>query len=155
MEIFYTGNRICSHVRLYGRKGQYSTNEEHMPPDHRKYIQWNADKYVQWAESVGGNTAVVTGWFLSSHKVEQQGYKACGSLMKLADRYSPDRLELACKRILEYTAQPNLRTIQAILKAGQDKQPEKVSESSEPGHASQYGITRGDGYYRTRRDDKC
>lgn len=39
VEIFFDGNRICSHRRLYGRPNQYSTNEEHMPKDHQKYIQ--------------------------------------------------------------------------------------------------------------------
>ena len=31
IEIFFDGNRICSHPRLYGRFGQYSTIEAHMP----------------------------------------------------------------------------------------------------------------------------
>lgn len=35
VEVFYGGNRICSHPRLYGRFNQYSTTEAHMPPDHQ------------------------------------------------------------------------------------------------------------------------
>ena len=35
VEVFFGGNRICSHVRLYGRANQYSTTEAHMPPNHR------------------------------------------------------------------------------------------------------------------------
>ena len=38
IEIFYNYNRIASHRRLYGRKGQYSTVTEHMPADHQKYL---------------------------------------------------------------------------------------------------------------------
>lgn len=31
VEVFFGGNRICSHPRLYGRFNQYSTIQEHMP----------------------------------------------------------------------------------------------------------------------------
>ena len=33
-EVLFKRNRICSHLRLHGRHGQYSTQEAHMPPDH-------------------------------------------------------------------------------------------------------------------------
>lgn len=39
VEMFFGGNRISSHPRLYGHPNQYSTNEEHMPPEHRKYLE--------------------------------------------------------------------------------------------------------------------
>ena len=45
IEIFYNHNRIASHRRLYGRKGQYSTVTEHMPADHQAYLEWNGDRY--------------------------------------------------------------------------------------------------------------
>ena len=38
IEVFYNHNRIASHRRLYGRKGQYSTITEHMPPSHQQYL---------------------------------------------------------------------------------------------------------------------
>ena len=40
IEIFYNHNRIASHRRLYGRKGQYSTVTEHMPESHQQYLEW-------------------------------------------------------------------------------------------------------------------
>ena len=76
VEIFFDGNRICSHRRLYGRPNQYSTNEEHMPKDHQKYIQWNGDRFIKWAEKIGVNAAMVVKAILSGYKVEQQGYKS-------------------------------------------------------------------------------
>ena len=48
VEVFYNGNRICSHPRLYGKFNQYSTIQEHMPPDHRKYVQWNGERFIRW-----------------------------------------------------------------------------------------------------------
>lgn len=58
---------------------------------------------------------------LSSQRVEQQSYRSCMGLLKLADKYSADRLESACKKTLSYTATPSYKSIKNILAAGQDK----------------------------------
>jgi hypothetical protein len=59
--------------------------------------------------------------------VEQQTYKSCMGLLKLADRYSVERLEAACRKALSYTATPSDKSIKNILTTGQDK------SQSEPG----------------------
>ena len=74
VEVFYGGNRICSHPRLYGRFNQYSTIQEHMPPEHQKYVQWNGERFIHWAGKAGSNTQVTVQAILCSYKVEQQGY---------------------------------------------------------------------------------
>ena len=51
---------------------------------------------------------------LDGYKIEQQGYKACMGLLKLADKYTPDRLENACKRALSFTPRPSYKNIQVI-----------------------------------------
>lgn len=82
------------------------------------------------------------------HKVEQQGYKPCASLMKLADRYGTQRLENACAKALSYTPSPSLKNISTILKNGQDKVAfSTVSDSISSRESSKYGITRGASYY--------
>ena len=103
VEIFFDGNRICSHPRLYGRANQYSTVGDHMPPNHQQYVQWNGERFIKWASKIEHNTETVVRAILSGFKVEQQGYKACMGLLKLADKYSAERLENACKRALSYT----------------------------------------------------
>ena len=45
VEVFFEGNRICSHVRLYDRQDKYSTQDAHMPPNHQQYVQWNGDRF--------------------------------------------------------------------------------------------------------------
>lgn len=147
VEVFFEGNRIASHPRLYGRPNQYSTLEMHMPPDHQKYLQWNGERFLNWAEQIGENTEVVVHHFLTMYAVEQQGYKACMALLKLTDKYPPERLENACRKALSYTPQPSYKSIQSILKSGQDKllldEPEPTVKK-----ASQYSFTRGAEYYR-------
>lgn len=46
VEVFFAGTRIASHPRLHGRPNQYSTQEDHMPPDHQKCIQWNGERFT-------------------------------------------------------------------------------------------------------------
>ena len=116
-----------------------------MPPDHQKYVQWNGERFIHWAGKVGNHTQIVVQAILSSYKVEQQGYKSCMGLLKLADKYTPERLENACKRALEYTPRPSLKNIQAILASGQDKAVPEQSTSTT--YSSQYGFTRGAEYY--------
>jgi hypothetical protein len=64
-------------------------------------VQWNGERFVKWAAKIGHNTEAVVRTILASYK--QQSYKACMGLLKLADSYSLERLENACKRALTYT----------------------------------------------------
>ena len=152
VEVFYQGTRIASHLRLYGHSAQYSTIPEHMPANHRKYVTWNGERFRKWARKIGVNTYTVVNCFLTRHKVEQQGYKSCMALLKLADKYSPQRLEEACKRALSYTPRPSLKSVQAILKSGQEKLLTEYSEPETEDIASQYAFTRGPDYYRKGDD---
>ena len=148
IEVFYHGDRIASHVRkMYAPEPIYLP--EHMPENHRKFLEYNTESFLDWGKSMGHSTHLVIKHFLFMHKVEQQGYKSCASLMKLADRYGTDRLENACAKALSYTPNPSLKNISTILKNGQDK----VVLTSESARGSnkeslKYGITRGASYYK-------
>lgn len=143
VEVFFQGSRICSHQRVHGRKGQYKTVPDHMPEEHRKFTQWNGERFLSWAKGIGQNTAVVVNAILSSHKVEQQGYRSCRALLKLAEKYSAERLEAACKKALTYTPQPSYRNVQTILKSGHDRLDEQPKKQDPAKH----GFVRGSRYY--------
>ena len=146
IEIFYKSCRIASHSRLFGRSGQYQTIPEHMPEKHQLYQEWNTDRFISWAKNIGEQTEIVIRSILTSCKVEQQGYRSCMALLKAADKYSIQRLESACQRALSYTPHPSCKNVQAILKSGSDK----LGKAQAPNHSlqtSEYGITRGAGYY--------
>ena len=119
-----------------------------MPDDHKQYTQWNAERFIHWANNVGIHTQAVVQAILSSHKVEQQGYRACMALLKLADRYSLSRLEAACSKALSYTPNPSYKNIATILKSGFDR---VVAEepATEPNHqnVADHGFVRGADYY--------
>jgi len=149
IEVFCEGDRICSHIRLHGRPNQYSTQEAHMPPNHQKYMQWNGERFRSWATKIGTNTASVIEVFLTTNKVEQQGYKACMALLKLADKFTPERLEAACAKVLSYTPRPSYKGISTILNAGQDKTTTDTIASK----PSAQGFVRGAEYYKGGTDD--
>jgi hypothetical protein len=98
---------------------------------------------------IGESTAATVEVFLTANKVEQQGYNACMALLKLSDKYTPERLEAACARALSYTLRPSYKGISTILKAGQDK---IVSEAT-PKKPIVQGFVRGAEYYKGGDDD--
>ena len=59
--------------------------------------------FLHWTEQIGTNIEAVVRHFLTMYAVEQQGYKACMALMKLTEKYPPERLESACRKALSYT----------------------------------------------------
>lgn len=143
VEVFFHGSRVASHTRAAKAQLNPIRKMEHMPPEHQKYLSYAPDEFMNWAESVGESTRKVTGYFLTSGKEPEQGFKYCASLMKASERYGQSRMENACARLLSFTKQPSLRSVLTILKNGQDKIPlEATSEASHPEKRSK-GITRG------------
>ena len=147
VEVFYRGTRVAMHRRSRTAQRDPIVKLEHMPLEHRRYLSYNTEDFTQWAASVGAHTVSVVQYFLSSGKAPEQGYKACASMTRLAERYGAKRLENACERLLSYTAKPSIRMLTLILKNGQDKLP--MAETFEPQKASgPHGITRGAAYFR-------
>jgi hypothetical protein len=150
IEVFFNQHRICSHPRLYGRPGQYHTIQDHMPEKHKQYVQWNTERFLSWAQNVGPSTTIAIKAILAYHRIEQQGYKACMGVLKLADRYSLVRLEAACARALSYTPNPSYKNISTILKSGQDtisEQPKATENQLGDGSQNTHSFTRGANYY--------
>lgn len=150
IEVFFQGSRVASHVRRYEVVKDPIILPEHMPDNHKKFLSYNSDTFKEWAHKVGPATSVVIQAFLSAGKVEQQGYKSCSRLMKLADKHSTIRIEDACNRALTYTPDPSIKNIETILNTGQDR-VKQLSEA--PKSESTYAFTRGSEYFGGKRHD--
>ena len=144
--VFYKGTKIARHKRLYGRRNQYSTYEEHMPEDHKKLL-WNGERFRRWAASVGNSTYEVIDRQLKYYKAEEAGYRGCLSILKLSDKYGETRLENACKLALEHLSKPGYKNIKAILDSGQDNNVKQENCLDETKHA----CLRGGEYYGNKR----
>jgi len=146
VEVYFEKARVCSHGRLYGRVGQYSTTPEHMPPNHQEYVKWNGERFRKWAKSIGKYTETVINAMLTAYRIEQQAYHGCMALLKLSDEYSTSRLENACERALFYTPRPGYKQILSILKSEQDG---VLAPNSKPREQhSPFNFVRGSDYYK-------
>jgi len=146
VEVFYQNTRIASHRRLSGHPGQYGTIIEHMPEKHRQYTQWNAERFIRWAGDIGPYTQKVVKTVIASRKVEEQSYKTCIALLKLADTYSVARLEAACEKAFSYAPSPSFRSIRTILKTGSDRLKTEPATIN-PENNTAFAFTRGTAYY--------
>ena len=123
-----------------------------MPESHQQYLEWNGDRFRKWAEWIGSSTYQVIDAILTSKRVEQQSYRSCMGLLKLADKYSARRLEAACQKALSFTATPSYKSIKNILDTRSDQmemsdQGPTTGRQAEPGKSS-HALTRGADYYR-------
>ena len=140
--VYLDNERICSHQRIYGRAGQYSTNYDHMPANHKQASQWNGDRFRKWARKYGEATYTVIDRLLNSYKAEQQGYNACMSILKMADKYTPERLDKTCAKALSLISSPRYKDIKLIIEHYQED-PEELRISNSEKHA----LIRGSSYY--------
>ena len=143
VEIYYEGRRIASHKRILGRRGQYVTVTEHMPVNHQLYSQWDGKRFRRWGQKCGTAVFTVIDKQLSSYRVEEQAYKGCLSLLKLADTYGTQRLNAACGIALQQVPVPRYKLIHNILVTKQDQPFEKPPIAASDANA----FVRGAAYY--------
>lgn len=148
VEVFYHGGRVASHARRTTPQKDPICIREHMPLNHQKYLSYNPEEFVHWAEGIGTHTLKTVNHFLYSEKEPEQGYKYCVGLMKAAEKYGDSRIERACEKLLTITVQPSLRSIITILKNGQDKLISDSASSGQTCRKRSNGITRGISAYR-------
>lgn len=148
IEIFFNHIRIASHMRLDGTKDKISTIPEHMPDNHRMYVEWDKQHILDWARKVGEHTEKVMETIFNSHKVERQAQKMCMGVIKLADKFSLERLEDACCQSLRYSSFPKLNSIKTILNQGTDKSFERNIDSKKTVKSTgSNGFVRGAEYF--------
>ena len=146
VEVYFHGSRVASHRRLQTKQREPLMKLEHMPQEHQRYLAYNAEDFKTWAMSVGPMTEKAVYHFLDSGKAPEQGYKACASLMKLGERYSKERLENACGRVLAFTTTPSVRNISSLLK--NERTLPDNPQPEQPKNINHYGITRGAAYFK-------
>ena len=102
VEVFLAGRRVASHPRASG--AQPTTLPEHMPSSHRAHAQWTPSRILEWAAKVGPSTAALAEELMHRRKHPEQGFRACLGIIRLQEKYGPERLERACARALRHRA---------------------------------------------------
>jgi len=144
VEIFHKNNRVASHLRD-DTPGMHTTVKEHMPRSHQEYLDWTPSRIINWAAKVGDATARVVETVMNGREHPAQGFRSCMGIMSLGKRYSPERLEAACRRALIIRG-CRYKSIRSILENGLDKQP--LPETDDPCRPSiEHHNIRGGEYY--------
>lgn len=143
-EAFHRGERVAAHPRSYV-VGGYTTLPEHMPSEHRRYAEWTPERILAWTGKAGPCTAAVAEKILAAKAFPEQGYKACLGIVRLGQRYGPERLEAACRRALRFNA-ASFRSVKSILARSLDRQREGDSpeQATLPFHEN---IRGGENYH--------
>ncbi|MCL6591879.1 MAG: IS21 family transposase [Firmicutes bacterium] len=149
VEILHGGRRVASHERDYHR-GRFHTHPGHRPPAHRRYLEWTPERIVAWAARTGPNTARLVEAIIAAKPHPEQGYRAALGLLRLGDRYTPQRLEAAAARALAIGAH-SYRSVKSILERGLDR----VELEPAPPPPLVHENLRGPEYYARGEGSSC
>lgn len=116
---------VCEHRRLVGRKGQYSTLGEHVPPQHQNIDGlWSRRWFTDRARSFGPATVQVIEQILDWQKIEAQGYLDCQNILNGLGKRNRERLEAACQELVNRRGHPTYTTLKRLM-AGIDSDAKK------------------------------
>jgi len=144
VEVFHRHRRVASHLRCFAPG--YSTDPPHMPESHRRHAAWTPGRIISWAAKTGPAAASLVEAILAARRHPEQGFRSCLGIVRLGDRYGPERLEAACKRALAIRAH-SYRSVESILRTGLDGQPLPAAAAPAPAHPDHDNL-RGPGYYQ-------
>src|SRR2546428_8738598 len=105
VEIFHRGQRVAAHRRSFER-GRHTTLTEHMPKAHQAHAGWRPSRFVDWASTIGPQTAALVTAILADRPHPEQGYRSCLGILRLAKRYDAARLQAAGAPALAAGARP-------------------------------------------------
>lgn len=146
IEIFLKGQRIATHIRSYAA-GKHSTLPEHRPKKHQD-LQWTSARITDQGRAIGPSTVAAMENIMQSKPHPELGYRACWGVLRLAKRYSPQRLEAACFRALAMNVCA-YRSLKSILEKGLDRQALEPMEAP-TAYGLVHGNVRGAGYYQPK-----
>ena len=94
-----------------------------MPANHRAYFEfkgWNADYFRKEAEKLAPEIAQIIDRVLESRLFHEQTYNSCLGILRLANKYSTERLTIACRMALKANV-GTYRFLNNVLKNNMDK----------------------------------
>ena len=133
VEILHKGARVASHLRSRGH-GQAVTIDEHRPKSHRAHLEWTPSRMVHWAGTIGPHTARLFERIMNDKPHPEMGYRGCLGIIRLAGKYSAQRVEAASERAL-LTGACRYKSVESILRNSLDQvPPPSPPPSSTPPH---------------------
>ena len=143
VEIYHKGKRVASHIKT-NKPGAFVTENLHMPTEHRQYLEWTPARIKLWGGKIGPNTKELMEEIMNHRTHPEHGFRSCLGIIRLSKTYSPERVEVACKRALEIEAY-NYKSVKSLLQMGLEGSATDVENKKIiPLHDN----IRGNEYYR-------
>jgi transposase len=141
VEIFHRGQRVAAHARRYGGQ-RHATLPEHMPSAHRRYAEWNPERFQRQASAFGPNTEALVLSIIHKRAHPEQGFRTCLGVLKLFDKLDAQRVEAIAAYALEIGAL-NYLSIASIVEHQIERKPVREPDSTPILHVN----IRGPRYY--------
>lgn len=142
VEIYHKYNLIAKHKRN-PRAYNYTTINEHMASSHQFVTDWNPQKFIDWAASIGEPVKTFICELLEHKQHPEQAYKSCIGVLSMTKKVEKQRLIDACKRANDFNIY-NYKIIKTILEKGLDKLDYTEDETH---NIPQHKNIRGNNYY--------
>lgn len=130
IEIYHKGNHVVRH-RKQPPNYRHTTVTEHMPANHQFVKGIKPSWLIFKGGEIGPSVAAAIKCVIKSRRHPEQGYRSSLGILRMARKFSHERLEKACQRAL-YFKSVSYKSLKAILEKGLDAQPFGETALSEP-----------------------
>jgi len=146
IEVYIKNQRISSHLRDRTASG-YSTKKEHLPTQHRFYLDWSPSFFIKKAKVIGPNTEQYIRRLFEQDGYAETKYKTAMGIIQLNRQYDSDRIEKGCQVAILHPITSYQRIV-GILEKGLDQHADlfEVQPSTES-HIPDHSNIRGPGYF--------
>ncbi len=125
----YDGTDLITTHPVVNTPGERQTRNEHYPEGKRAWLENPPERCRQRAGDIGPSCGRVVEILLSDRV--QDRLPSVHSLLRFSEKYSRDRLERACARVLYY-GDPTYRRIKTVLEQGLEDCPIETPPESSP-----------------------
>lgn len=144
LEVYDENEVVAVHDRFIGKGLKYITLQDHLATHHKYLAEWNPQKFMATASSIGEAVAQYIAKILTREMYPEQSYKSCSGVLSFAKRVGSVRLINACKRADSFGIY-NYGIIDQILRSKADAIPfeDEIPNPVMPLHEN----IRGQDYY--------
>lgn len=143
VRIFHDFQEICCHDRAK-EPATYLRKSEHAPPIEEEYLTLTQGGLLRQAEGLGEHVYRVAQKIFEERAVDM--LRPVRWIIRLAEKYSPDRLDAACRRSLHYDS-ANYKSIKHILLQGLDSISLEETDQPANNEMQSFRFARESGYF--------
>ena len=120
VEIFFREERVASHLRNCDRKAPYRTVRDHMPPNHKGYLDRSQETFLKKAAAIGPGVVLLFQGLFKRWTYAPLAYRSCQGVLSLCKAYPNERINDACFMAVRMKSH-SYKTVEGILVHGTDK----------------------------------